>query len=60
MDEKGDEAPPLIAEEDEDYLDDLTGLAEPKSAMMFSSSTAVLTIEDPNLHPMGKAIAIFV
>ena len=60
MDEKGDEAPLLIQEEQEDYLDDLTGLAEPKSAMLFSSSSAVLTIEDPNLHPMGKAIATFV
>jgi hypothetical protein len=60
VDEKGDEAPLLIQEEQEDYLDDLTGLAEPKSAMLFSSSSAVLTIEDPNLHPMGKAIATFV
>ena len=44
MDEKGDEEPLLVEEEQEDYLDDLTGLAEPKSAMMFSSSSAVLTI----------------
>ena len=27
--------------------------------MLFASSEAVLTIEDPNLHPMGKATAIF-
>ncbi len=47
-------------EQKDDYIDDLTGLQEPQSAMMFSSSDAVLTIEDPNLHPMGKAIAVFV
>ena len=27
--------------------------------MLFASSEAVLTIEDPNLHPIGKATAVF-
>lgn len=60
MGEEGEEAPFEPVEEKDDYLDELTGLQEPQSAMMFSSSEAVLTIEDPNLHPMGKAIAVFV
>ncbi|MDE0858410.1 MAG: carboxypeptidase-like regulatory domain-containing protein [Candidatus Poseidoniaceae archaeon] len=60
MAEEGEELPSETAEKKDDYIDELTGLKEPQSAMMFSSSGAVLTIEDPNLHPMGKAIAIFV
>lgn len=55
-----DDSPFEPVEQKDDYIDELTGLKEPESAMMFSSSNAVLTIEDPNLHPMGKAIAIFV
>jgi hypothetical protein len=60
MSEEGEDAPFEPVEEKDDYLDELTGLQEPQSAMMFSSSEAVLTIEDPNLHPMGKTIAVFV
>jgi hypothetical protein len=58
----GDGAEATLKEEasEGDYLDELTGLAEPTSNMMFSSSDTLLTIEDPNLHSMGKAIAIFV
>ena len=60
MGEAGEEEVAVAKENGEDYLDELTGLAEPTSELMFSSSNAVLTIEDPNLHPMGKAIGIFV
>ena len=60
MGEAEGEAPFEPADEKDDYIDELTGLQEPQSSMMFSSSDAVLTIEDPNLHPMGKTIAIFV
>ncbi len=41
-----------------DYIDELTGLSEPSGAMTFSSSSSILTIQDPNMHGMGKAIAI--
>ena len=40
---------------DGDYLDEIAD--EPP--MMFASSEAVLTIDDPRLHPIGKAVAIF-
>ena len=43
-----------------DYIDELTGLSEPTGAMTFSSSSTILTIQDPNMHGMGKAIAIFI
>ena len=45
----------------EDAEDDLTYLDEvvEEAPMLFASSETVLTIEDPNLHPMGKATAIF-
>ena len=45
----------------EDAEDDLTYLDEvvEETPMLFASSETVLTIEDPNLHPMGKATAIF-
>ena len=43
-----------------DYIDDLTGLSEATGAMTFSSSSTILTIQDPNMHRMGKAIAIFI
>ena len=41
--------------------DDLTYLDEvvEETPMLFASSETVLTFEDPNLHPMGKATAIF-
>ena len=44
-----------------DDADDATYLDEvvEESPVLFASSEAVLTIEDPNLHPMGKATAIF-
>ena len=53
MGEVGEEEAAVAKENDEDYLDELTGLAEPTSELMFSSSNAILTIEDPNLHSMG-------
>ena len=37
------------------YLDDMVD----ENPVLFASSETVLTIEDPNLHPMGKATAIF-
>ena len=37
------------------YLDDMVD----EHPVLFASSDTVLTIEDPNLHPMGKATAIF-
>jgi hypothetical protein len=37
------------------YLDDVVD----EHPVLFASSDTVLTIEDPNLHPMGKATAIF-
>ena len=43
------------AEEDATYLDEMTD----ETPMLFASSKAVLTIEDPNLHPIGKATAVF-
>ena len=33
-----------------DYIDELTGLLEPTGAMTFSSSSTILTIQDPNMH----------
>lgn len=43
------------AEGDLTYLDEVVE----ETPMLFASSETVLTIEDPNLHPMGKATAIF-
>ena len=43
------------AEDDATYLDEITD----EKPMLFASSKAVLTIEDPNLHPIGKATAVF-
>ena len=44
-----------------DDADDATYLDEvvEETPVLFASSEAILTIEDPNLHPMGKATAIF-
>jgi len=42
-----------------DYIDELTGLAEPTQSLMFSSSNTILTKPDPNMHPMGHAIGVF-
>ena len=43
------------AEDDATYLDEMAV----ETPMLFASSKAVLTIEDPNLHPIGKATAVF-
>ena len=43
------------AEDDSTYLDEVVD----ETPMLFASSDAVLTVEDPNLHPMGKATAVF-
>ena len=44
------------AEADEStYLDEVVE----ETPMLFASSETVLTIEDPRLHPIGKATAIF-
>ena len=42
-----------------DYIDDLTGLSEPKGELTFASSSTVLTMPDPIMHPMGQAIGVF-
>jgi len=47
-------------EEKLDYIDELTGLSEPIGAMTFSSSSAIITIRDPVMHGMGRAIAVFI
>ena len=43
------------AEDDATYLDEMAD----ETPVLFASSGAVLTIEDPNLHPIGKATAVF-
>ena len=43
------------AEDDATYLDEMTN----ETPVLFASSGAVLTIEDPHLHPIGKATAVF-
>ena len=43
------------AEDDATYLDEMSD----ESPVLFASSEAVLTIEDPTLHPIGKATAVF-
>jgi len=42
-----------------DYIDELTGLSEPKGELTFASSNTILTMRDPKMHPMGQAIGIF-
>ena len=42
-----------------DYIDELTGLPEPKGALTFSSSNTVLMMPNPKMHSMGQAIAVF-
>jgi len=46
---------PDQTEEELTYLDDVVD----EHPVLFASSGTVLTIEDPKLHPMGKATAIF-
>ncbi|MEC8399512.1 MAG: carboxypeptidase-like regulatory domain-containing protein [Candidatus Thermoplasmatota archaeon] len=41
--------------EEATYLDEVVE----ETPLLFASSETVLTIEDPNLHPIGKATAIF-
>ncbi len=43
------------AEDDATYLDEMSD----EAPLLFASSEAVLTIEDPALHPIGKATAVF-
>jgi hypothetical protein len=43
------------AEDDATYLDEMTN----ETPVLFASSGTVLTIEDPHLHPIGKATAVF-
>jgi len=42
-----------------DYIDELTGLSEPKGDLTFASSSTVLSMPDPIMHPMGQAIGVF-
>ena len=41
-----------------DYIDELTGLAEPSSELMFTTSQAKLTIEIDELSRVGNSIAV--
>ena len=43
----------------ENYIDELTGLLEPKGELTFASSNTILTMRDPKLHPMGQTIGVF-
>ncbi len=45
--------------ENVDYIDELTGLSEPKGDLTFASSNTILTMRDPKMHSMGQAIAVF-
>ena len=40
------------------YIDELTGLAEPSSDLMFTTSQAKLTIEIDELSKIGNSIAV--
>lgn len=42
----------------DDYIDELTGLAEPSSNLMFTTSQAKLTIEIDELTNLGNSIAV--
>ncbi|MCH1540172.1 MAG: carboxypeptidase-like regulatory domain-containing protein [Candidatus Poseidonia sp.] len=44
-----------VVDESDTYLDEMIE----ETPLLFASSSAVLTIEDPNLHPMGRGIAVF-
>ena len=41
-----------------DYIDELTGLAEPSSELMFTTSQAKLTIDIDELSRVGNSIAV--
>ena len=43
------------AEDDTPYLDEVID----ETPLLFASSGAVLTIEDPSMHPVGRATAVF-
>lgn len=43
-----------------DYIDDLTGLAEPTNSLMFTTTESKLTIEVSELTKVGHSIAILV
>ena len=43
-----------------DYIDDLTGLAEPKSNLMFTTSKATLTVERDKFNKVGNAVVILI
>jgi hypothetical protein len=53
------DAESTVSADGPDYIDELTGLAEPTQSLMFSSSNTILTKPDPNMHPMGQAIGVF-
>ena len=42
----------------DDYIDELTGLAEPSTELMFTTSQAKLTIEIDELSKVGNSIAV--
>ena len=44
----------------DDYIDELTGLAEPTSELMFASSGATLAIEVNELNRVGNSIAVLI
>ena len=44
----------------DDYIDELTGLTEPTSELMFASSGATLTIEVDEFNSVGKSIVVLI
>ena len=44
----------------DDYIDELTGLAEPTSELMFASSGATLAIEVNELNRVGNSISVLI
>ena len=47
-------------DDNDDYIDELTGLVEPSGELMFTSSDSKLTIEIDELTNVGNSIAILI
>ena len=48
------------ANSSDDYIDELTGLAEPSGELMFTTSESKLTIEIDELTKVGNSIAVLI
>jgi len=53
--ESGEASDPVVEVAPDSYLDEVMD----EAPLLFASSGAVLTIQDPHLHPIGKAIGVF-